>query len=89
MHAKWRIVRESGLFKVPGFASGSEWKMFLWNVVHRMNEVYRARRAQKNVLSRLNRGLGIKIKKCLYTEVIIVPTALYGAESWGMRGAEK
>ena len=33
-----------------------------------------------------NRGLGIKAKKCLYVGVI-VPTALYGAEAWGMRSA--
>ena len=35
-----------------------------------------------------NRGLGIKAKKCLY-ERVIVPTALYGAEAWGMRSAER
>ena len=35
-----------------------------------------------------NRGLGIKAKKCLYKGVI-VPTALYGAEAWGMRSAER
>ena len=35
-----------------------------------------------------NRGLGIKAKKCLYEEVI-VPTALYGAEAWGIRSAER
>ena len=35
-----------------------------------------------------NRGLGIKPNKCLYEEVI-VPTALYGAEAWGMRSAER
>ena len=40
----------------------------------------------KSVLS--NRGLGIKAKKCLY-EGAIVPTALYGAEAWGMRSAER
>ena len=44
------------------------------DVIHRMNEGYRAWR----VLS--NRGLGIKAKKCLY-EGVIVPTALYGAEA--------
>ena len=55
------------------------------NVVHRMNEGYRAWGELKSVLS--NRGLGIKAKKCLY-EGIIVPTALYGAEAWGMRSAE-
>ena len=40
----------------------------------------------KSVLS--NRGLGIKAKKCLY-EGVIVPTALYGAEAWGMGSAER
>ena len=35
-----------------------------------------------------NRGLGIKAKKCLY-EGVIVPTALYEAEAWGMRSAER
>ena len=40
----------------------------------------------KSVLS--NRGLGIKAKKCLY-EGVIVPTALYEAEAWGMRSAER
>ena len=35
-----------------------------------------------------NRGLGIKAKKCLY-EGVIVPTALYGAEAWDMRSAER
>ena len=51
------------------------------DVVHRMNEGHRAWGALKSVLS--NRGLGIKAKKCLY-EGVIVPTALYGAEAWGM-----
>ena len=44
------------------------------DVVHRMNEGYRAWGAMRSVLS--NRGLGIKAKKCLY-ERVIVPTALY------------
>ena len=35
-----------------------------------------------------NKGLGIEAKKCLY-EAEIVPTALYGAETWGMRSAER
>ena len=39
----------------------------------------------KSVLS--NKRLWIKAKKCLYAEVI-VPTASYGAEAWGMRSAE-
>ena len=32
--------------------------------------------------------MGIKAKKCL-NEGVIVPTALYGAESWGMRSAQR
>ena len=55
-------------------------------VVHRMNEGYRAWGALKSVLS--NGGLGIKAKKCLY-EGVIVPTALYGAEAWGMKRKKK
>ena len=57
------------------------------DVLHRMNEGYRVWGALKSVLS--NRGLGIKAKKCLYEGVIIVPTAVYGAASWGMRSAER
>ena len=34
------------------------------------------------------RGLGIKAKKCLF-EGVIVPTALYGTEAWGMRSADR
>ena len=55
-------------------------------VVHRMNEGYRAWGALKSVLS--YRGFGINAKKCLY-EGVIVPTALYGSEAWGMRSAER
>ena len=56
------------------------------NVVHRMNEGYRPWRALKSVLS--NRGLRITAKKCLY-EGVIVPTALYETDTWGMRSAER
>ena len=31
---------------------------------------------------------GVKAKKCLY-EGVIVPTALHGAEAWGMRSADR
>ena len=55
-------------------------------MVHRMNEGYRAWGALKHILS--NNGLGIKVKKCLY-EGVIVPTALFGAEAWGIRSAER
>ena len=47
------------------------------DVVHRMNEGYRAWGALKSILS--NGVLGIKAKKCL-CERVIVPTALYEAE---------
>ena len=50
------------------------------DVVHRMNEGYRAWGALKSVL--INTGLGIKAKKCLVYEGVIVPTALYGARHW-------
>ena len=57
------------------------------DVVHRMNEEYGTWGARlKSVLS--NKGLGIKARKCLY-EGVIVPTALYGAEAWGMRSADR
>ena len=56
------------------------------DVVHRMNEGYRAWGELKSVLS--NRGLVVEAKKCLY-EGVIVPTVLYGAEAWGMRSAER
>ena len=56
------------------------------DVVHRLNEGYRAWGELKSVLS--NRGLGIKAKKCRY-EGVIIPTALYGADAWGMRSAER
>ena len=46
------------------------------DVVHRMNEGYRAWEALKNVLN--NRGSVIKAKKCL-CEGVIVQTALHGA----------
>ena len=51
---------------------------FETDVLHRMNEGYRAWEALKSGLN--NRGFGIKTKKCLY-EGVIVPTALYGEEA--------
>ena len=56
------------------------------DVVHRMNEGYRAWGVLKSVPS--NKGLGIKDKMCLY-EIEIVPTALHGAEADSMRSAER
>ena len=40
---------------------------------------------KRDVVHRMNEG---KAKKCLY-EGVIVPTALYGTEAWGMRSAER
>ena len=51
-----------------------------------MNEGYRALGVPKGVLS--NRGLGIKASECIY-EGVIVPTALYETEAWGIRSAER
>ena len=56
------------------------------DVVHRMNEGYRAWGALKSLLS--NRGLGMKAKKCIY-ERVIIPKALYGADASGMKSAER
>ena len=56
------------------------------DVVHRINQGYRAWGALKSVLS--NIGLGMKAKKCLYKGAI-VPTVLHGAEACGMRSAER
>ena len=55
-------------------------------VVHRINEGNKAWGALKSLLS--NRGLGIKANKRL-NEGVIIPTALYGAEAWGLRSAER
>ena len=61
-------------------------RLFERDVVHRMNEGYKAWVALKCVFS--NRRFGIKAEKCLCEEVI-VPTALHGAEAWGMRSDER
>ena len=52
------------------------------DVLHRMNEGYRAWGALKRTLN------GIKANKCLH-EGVIVPMALYRAEAWGMRSTER
>ena len=78
-------LEEVDCFQVPGVAmtanGGCE-----RDVLHRMNEGYRAWGVLKSMLN--NRGLGIKTKKYL-REGVIVPTSLYGAEAWGMRGAKR
>ena len=49
------------------------------DVVHRINDWYKAWGALKSVPN--NIGLGINAKKCL-NEGVIVPTALYGVKAW-------
>ena len=49
------------------------------DLLHGMNERYRAWGALKSMLS--NKGLVIKAKKCLYEGVVNVPTAEYEAEA--------
>ena len=56
------------------------------DVLHKINQGYRASEVLKSVLS--HRGLGIKAKKCLH-EGVIVPTALYEAEAWGLRSDDE
>ena len=76
------LLEEVDCFKCLGSQDGGCER----DVMHRMNEGYRAWGALKSVLS--NRGLGIKAKKCLH-EGVIVPTSLYGAEAMGMRSTER
>ena len=73
------------MFYGPGVSSGSSRGCEI-DGVHRMNEGFRVSGALKSVWS--NRGLERKVKTCQYEEVI-VPIALYGAETWGMRSAER
>ena len=56
------------------------------DVLHNMNEGYRAWEALKSVLS--NKGLRMKAKKSLY-EGIILSMELHGADAWDMRSAER
>ena len=56
------------------------------DVVHRMNEGYRAWGEMKSELT--IRGLGINAKKWLYEGVIVI-AALYGAEAKSMRSTER
>ena len=57
------------------------------DVVHKMNEGYKAWEALKSVLCTLGRMKGRRIKHL--HEGVIVPTALYGAGAWGMRSARE
>ena len=76
-------LEEVGCFKYLGsqVAANGECER---DVVHRINEEYRARGVLKRLLS--NSGLGIK--KCIY-EGVILPMALYRAEACGMRSGER
>lgn len=56
------------------------------DVCHRVNEGCKMLGAMKGVIK--GRGVGMSVKKVLY-EKLIVPTVLYGAESWGTRAAER
>ena len=57
------------------------------NVVHRMDEGIERGEHWKDAEAN-SQDQVIKAKKYLY-EGVIVPTALYGAEAWGMRSAER
>ena len=52
------------------------------DVCHRVNEGCKVLGALKGVMK--NRGLGINVKIVLY-EKVVVPTVMYGSESWGMK----
>ena len=56
------------------------------DVRHRVNEGCRVLGALKGVMK--NRGLGMNVKKVLY-EKVVVPTVMYGSESWGMKVTER
>ena len=55
------------------------------DVHHRVNEGCKVLGALKGVM---NRGLGMNVKKVLY-EKLVVPTVIYGSESWGMEVTER
>ena len=78
-------LEEVDCFKYPGSQVAADGGCKR-DVVHRMNEGWRAWGALESILS--NRGLGIKAKNCL-CEGLIVPTALFGAEASDMRSAER
>ena len=56
------------------------------DVHHRVNEGCKVLGALKGVMK--NRGLGMNVKKVLY-EKVVVPTVMYGSESWGMKVIER
>ena len=50
-----------------------------------VNEGCKVLGALKGVMK--NRGLGMNVKKVLF-EKMVVPTVMYGSESWGMKATE-
>ena len=56
------------------------------DVRHRVNEGCKVLGALKGVMK--NRGLGMNVKKVLY-EKVVVPTVMYGSESWDMKVTER
>ena len=55
-------------------------------VSHRMKEASKCMGGMKSVMS--NKALGMTAKRRLY-EGVVVPTTLYGAETWNMREADR
>ena len=56
------------------------------DVRHRVKEGCKVLGTLKGVMK--NRGLGMNVKKALY-EKVVVPTVMYGSESWGMKVTER
>ena len=55
-------------------------------VHHRVNEGCKVLGALKGIMK--NRGLGKNVKKILY-EKVVMPTVMYGSESWGTKASER
>ena len=55
------------------------------DVRHKVNERCKILGALKGVMK--NRRLGMNVKKVLY-EKVVIPTVMYGSESWGMKVTE-
>ena len=53
---------------------------------HRVDEGCKVLGALKGIMK--NRGLGLNVKKVLY-EKVVVPTVMYGSESWGIKVTER
>ena len=71
----------------PGCERSEEERDEFWNDLrHRVNEGCKVLGALKGVMK--NRGLGMNVKKVLY-EKVVVPTVMYGSESWGLKVTER